>query len=885
MNPLRDYKKGERLRHETVNTVNAYVREQLVGIMGDGDRPKQVSTSVRVKIQNNSGAEVDQYGILGIEGVAITRANNEAEFDNGEVVLDGVTPAVESSTSAGHTGKFAIIQEPIDDDKIGLAIVAGVTRCKVLINNEADAFADILDGESDHLESGASGAARILHVEESPIESGEDVYWCLVLIGGSGIGGLRPVFCDQFSGAAGSDGVSFCTFTYDTYADEAHTQLLKSNVSVWGSSASTPAINRQLMVEQVAGNRGLQFELDGTPYLLCVNEKYLQETCDTPAVTEIITAGSSAGERTVSANQTMRYDASAGSGGTFTAFAPPVTSNLIGVEFTLKESVNDATAITLSPNSEGDVTTFDGAASVSVGGPLGARTWRYSGDGTWMEVVEDAGGGAVSSVNTQTGDVVLDTDDVAEGATNFYFSNALAIAAMPVTTRGDLLFRDATTLARLPIGTTAKYLRSDGTDPSWQAVAYADVSGTPTLAAIATSGSASDLSTGTVPDARFPATLPAASGVNLTALNATNLASGTVADARLSANVALENAANAFTEIQTVTKAVADATTHATFTQAIPTSGLVNGYTGAVGYFFAVPVSLTVSELGRRYHTGNSANHQIKLWDLTTGSAVATATVLAASSSDGDGFKWVAITPIVLSPAKQYAILSDETSGGDTYNDLWNSSGYFNRFVFRYAYGAAGTGGLPTIPTASTSIYGSAAIKFTAEITAQLQVGYDATNYISCAIRSAGNVAFIASKNDKGIGFACPVVVGKGEPTAGYVLTAAGSQIIRSAFPCLNLGDGTNNLQMGPLPSSSVSGISMRWSSSFLVINSNGTLYLNWDTGTAIRAAASGGSFGFAGATPVARQTVTGSRGGNAALASLLTAMANFGWITDSSTA
>lgn len=46
---------------------------------------------------------------------------------------------------------------------------------------------------------------------------------------------------------------------------------------------------------------------------------------------------------------------------------------------------------------------------------------------------------------------------------------------------------------------------------------------------------ASQLSSGTVPDARFPATLPAASGVNLTALNASNLASGTVPTARLPA--------------------------------------------------------------------------------------------------------------------------------------------------------------------------------------------------------------------------------------------------------------------------------------------------------------------------------------------------------------
>lgn len=44
------------------------------------------------------------------------------------------------------------------------------------------------------------------------------------------------------------------------------------------------------------------------------------------------------------------------------------------------------------------------------------------------------------------------------------------------------------------------------------------------------------------------------------------------------------------------------------------------------------------------------------------------------------------------------------------------------------------------------------------------------------------------------------------------------------------------------------------------------------------------GNVGFYGTTPVAKPTVTGSRGGNAALASLLTALAGFGLITDSST-
>ena len=49
---------------------------------------------------------------------------------------------------------------------------------------------------------------------------------------------------------------------------------------------------------------------------------------------------------------------------------------------------------------------------------------------------------------------------------------------------------------------------------------------------------ASNLSSGTVPDARFPATLPTVSGANLTSLNASNLSSGTVPTARLASGTA-----------------------------------------------------------------------------------------------------------------------------------------------------------------------------------------------------------------------------------------------------------------------------------------------------------------------------------------------------------
>lgn len=55
---------------------------------------------------------------------------------------------------------------------------------------------------------------------------------------------------------------------------------------------------------------------------------------------------------------------------------------------------------------------------------------------------------------------------------------------------------------------------------------------------------ASNLTSGTVPDGRFPSTLPVANGSNLTALNASNLASGKVPDARFPPTLPVANGSN-----------------------------------------------------------------------------------------------------------------------------------------------------------------------------------------------------------------------------------------------------------------------------------------------------------------------------------------------------
>ena len=86
------------------------------------------------------------------------------------------------------------------------------------------------------------------------------------------------------------------------------------------------------------------------------------------------------------------------------------------------------------------------------------------------------------------------------------------------------------TTSKLGVNTTTSPTASD---PSLNVIGNANLTGIVTAASFVGNASASGLSTGTIPDARFPATLPAVSGANLTNLNGTNISSGTIAAARI----------------------------------------------------------------------------------------------------------------------------------------------------------------------------------------------------------------------------------------------------------------------------------------------------------------------------------------------------------------
>jgi hypothetical protein len=92
---------------------------------------------------------------------------------------------------------------------------------------------------------------------------------------------------------------------------------------------------------------------------------------------------------------------------------PPIA--LVDVNVVANNTARDALTV-----QEGDV------ANTTDSG----KWWIYDG-AAWLEI---ASTGAVSSVNSQTGTVVLDSDDISEGATNLYHTVARARAAAVLNT-------------------------------------------------------------------------------------------------------------------------------------------------------------------------------------------------------------------------------------------------------------------------------------------------------------------------------------------------------------------------------------------------------------------------------------------------------------------
>ena len=150
-----------------------------------------------------------------------------------------------------------------------------------------------------------------------------------------------------------------------------------------------------------------------------------------------------------------------------------------------------------------------------------------------------------------------------------------------------------------------------------------------------------------------------------------------------------------------------------------PTTATRNDANFAVGYTFQVSYPITINRLGRLYVAGNTQNHLVKLWQTSGPTLITSGTVLAASTSDANGFKWVSVTPVTLTPGVTYAIAVDENAAGDTWKDWWtpNLNSYFSNITAMYS----GTrGAYPSIAAGAGKIYSTGAMDFSYTSTSTL---------------------------------------------------------------------------------------------------------------------------------------------------------------------
>ncbi|MDD5597632.1 MAG: hypothetical protein PHV82_06790 [Victivallaceae bacterium] len=131
-----------------------------------------------VLIQNDSGALLEQFSPVILDDLIIQPDDDEKEqeFKSRVPVFSGKKVSADNKDMP-----FAILQTPLESEKIGKALLLGVTPVKVNIGNESHKYAKL---NAAGLVSTSSGVGRILWKE-----SGTGEKWALLQLGGGGSGG------------------------------------------------------------------------------------------------------------------------------------------------------------------------------------------------------------------------------------------------------------------------------------------------------------------------------------------------------------------------------------------------------------------------------------------------------------------------------------------------------------------------------------------------------------------------------------------------------------------------------------------------------------------------------------------------------------------------
>jgi hypothetical protein len=136
------------------------------------------SKSGIILVRNDSVSLLEQFMPVILDDLIIQPDDEEKEqeFKSRVPVFSG------EKVSADNKDKpFAILQVPLESEKIGKALLQGITPAKINIGNESHQYAKL---DASELVSCSNGIGRILWKE-----SGTGEKWCLLQLGGGGSGG------------------------------------------------------------------------------------------------------------------------------------------------------------------------------------------------------------------------------------------------------------------------------------------------------------------------------------------------------------------------------------------------------------------------------------------------------------------------------------------------------------------------------------------------------------------------------------------------------------------------------------------------------------------------------------------------------------------------
>jgi hypothetical protein len=229
-----------------------------------------LSNPAPVLVRNDSGADRDEFEVLGIDGALVLPSDGDMPASQFKTVLavKGVTPV-----DPDHLGRFVILAGPVKAGAIGRGYLAGACPAKIDVPDEdvERPFAEIDDGVSGSLKAVRCGSAGILWRE-----GGTGVQWAIVRLGKRAVPQLFPVDLAQTGGDQGDES-NPATWTYDVTVP-ATGDTLASGVD---PVASPHKWQRPSVGQMIAATFGYaHWNEDDELVLGWINEMVDQEACD-----------------------------------------------------------------------------------------------------------------------------------------------------------------------------------------------------------------------------------------------------------------------------------------------------------------------------------------------------------------------------------------------------------------------------------------------------------------------------------------------------------------------------------------------------------------------------------------------------------------------------